>query len=78
MGNSIFTLEQFSTLLAQVEAVLNSRPLYARSSDPVDFQPPVDDDRRPRFVLVGHSVQSSKSVPEIAAVISAFLGVLES
>lgn len=38
MGNSVFTLEEFSTLLAQIEACLNSRPLCPLSNDPNDLQ----------------------------------------
>lgn len=39
MGNSIHTFEQLATILAQIEAILNSRPLYAHSNDPLDDQP---------------------------------------
>lgn len=37
MGNSHLTFEEISTLFSQVEAVLNSRPLYPMSSSPDDL-----------------------------------------
>ncbi|GJQ72582.1 hypothetical protein Trydic_g1248 [Trypoxylus dichotomus] len=39
LGNVTLIYEEFLMVLMQMEAVLNSRPLYPLSSDPNDFQP---------------------------------------
>ncbi|XP_072392165.1 uncharacterized protein [Diabrotica undecimpunctata] len=57
MGNSNFTFEELSTVLSQIEAVLNSRPICALSDDPSDFS----------FLTPGHFLIGSNlmSYPEL-------------
>ncbi|XP_055644340.1 uncharacterized protein LOC129780287 [Toxorhynchites rutilus septentrionalis] len=38
VGNEILTPEEFSTLLTQIEACMNSRPLIPLSNDPMDLE----------------------------------------
>lgn len=57
MGNAYFTFEEVTTVLAQIEACLNSRPLSPMSSDPMDLQPLI-----PAHFLIGESLSS---LPEL-------------
>ena len=53
LGGNPVSAEDFSTLLAQVEACLNSRPLTAMSDDPTDLAP-----LTPAHFLIFDSLQS--------------------
>lgn len=53
IGNTSFTYEEFSTLLVQIEAVLNSRPLVPMSSCPNDL-----DVLTPSHFLIGRKLTS--------------------
>lgn len=56
LGNTILNFEEFSTLLAQIESILNSRPLSPLSSDPTDLNP-----LTPAHFLLG---RASSALPE--------------
>lgn len=53
MGNVLFTFEEMTISLIQIEACLNSRPLSPLSSDPSDLQP-----LTPGHFLVGGPLNS--------------------
>ena len=53
MGNSTLTFEEFTTLLCQIEACLNSRPLTPMSSEPSDLQP-----LTPGHFIIGSAIES--------------------
>lgn len=56
IGNANLTYEEFSTILAQIEAVLNSRPMYPLSTDPCDLLP-----LSPSLFLIGRPLTSPAS-----------------
>ncbi|XP_043271223.1 uncharacterized protein [Venturia canescens] len=51
MGQALLTFEELTTVLVQIEACLNSRPISALSNDPCDLQP-----LTPAHFLVGESL----------------------
>ena len=50
-GDNFYTYEDFSTILAQIESILNSRPLSPLSSDPEDLTP-----LTPGHFIIGRSL----------------------
>lgn len=52
-GNASLTFEHFYTMLVQIEAVLNSRPISPLSSDPADLNP-----LTPAHFLIGREILS--------------------
>nr|CAI5839655.1 unnamed protein product [Callosobruchus analis] len=53
LGNTAITYEEMYTLLVQIEACLNSRPLTPLSNDPSDYLP-----LTPAHFLIGDSLAS--------------------
>ncbi|GJQ65570.1 hypothetical protein Trydic_g7669 [Trypoxylus dichotomus] len=53
LGTTLVTFENFLTILIQIEAILNSRPMYPFSSSPNDFEPIT-----PSHFIIGHKVTS--------------------
>ena len=62
IGNLSYTFEEFYTILTQIEAILNSRPLCPLTNDPSDF-----DYLTPGHFLIGKSltIYPDKNISEI-------------
>ncbi|XP_011859787.1 PREDICTED: uncharacterized protein LOC105557209 [Vollenhovia emeryi] len=58
IGDARLTFEELTTLLAQIEACLNSRPLYALSNDPADLAA-----LTPGHLLIGESLTAVPEAP---------------
>lgn len=58
VAEASFTYENFSTILIQIEAILNSRPLHPMSSDPQDLNPII-----PGHFLIGRPITSLPDQP---------------
>nr|XP_049704680.1 uncharacterized protein LOC126056266 [Helicoverpa armigera] len=64
IGNANLTYEEFSTILAQIEAVLNSRPMHPLSADPTDLLP-----LSPSLFLIGRPL-TAPATPDLTATAS--------
>lgn len=53
IGNTILSFEELTTIFAQIEAVLNSRPLCPISGDPQDYEPLI-----PGHFIIGDALNS--------------------
>jgi hypothetical protein len=62
VGNALFTYEEMLTVLVQIEACINSRPITPLSSDPNDFSP-----LTPGHFLIGRRL-TSNSEPDLTLI----------
>lgn len=63
LANRVLTHDQFYTLIVQIEACLNARPLFPRSSDPHDLNPIT-----PAHLVIGRSTLQRMYTEDLSAV----------
>lgn len=61
MGRRILTADQLYTLVTQIEACMNARPLFAQSDDPLDFNPIT-----PAHLVIGRSTLQQPLVEDVS------------
>lgn len=63
VGTRILTVDQTYNIIIQIEAVLNARPLYTPSDDPLDYDPIT-----PAHLVIGRSTMQRPYVDDVREV----------